>query len=473
MTKNAYLIAILFLLLASCTADTQPITPSVGSPTQTISPQPLSQDQLYTKTASPSNTATPSLTTTFDPHNIQTVTPSTPEVCPILEYNSEPPPLDIDKLFMSNVEIMNDYILDYLNKYGVEAMSQMVNENSRFAVIDLTNDGNPELVYADDNGMTFTVFGCQGGEYKIILGFPADAIAFRGRILAINDGNRNGIPEIAFNTGYYSQGGHYYRVFEWDGTQFQNIFFLYVNSTGELTFTDIDNDGVQEIIINNGVPYWGLVYIEFGPWRNTTSTYKWKGSQYVLVQEECDPPEFRFQAVQDGDRLFLAGDYDNALAFYQQAITSENLKWWSSELRYYLIQEYLFDFGWVESIPDYPAEDKNEYISLSAYSYFRIMLIYLTKNQEANARGIYDLIQSKYTSEPYGRIYSEMTNAFWGEYIANQDIAFACQKAISYAKDYQNEILRYLGNTSLDFFYSIPHGDQSLEYKPESICPKK
>jgi hypothetical protein len=57
-----------------------------------------------------------------------------------------------------------------------------------------------------------------------------------------------------------------------------------------------------------------------------------------------------------------------------------------------------------------------------------------------------------------------MATAFWNEYQTTNDIERACSKAVSYAAT-NPEILTYLGGPY--------HGEQSLWYKPENVCPFK
>ncbi len=397
------------------------------------------------------------------------------------ENLAAPPPLIFSSVTGAGDEII---LLEYLNHYGMDALLQAeiifslptgetitVNPDYKFPAEDLTNDDQPEMIYI--NLFQILIIGCREEQYQTLLNISENASIRSPQLISIQDSNQNGIPETTFLTGWASQGGHGYRVFEWDGTQFQNILadsYLSVNTTGEIAFEDRDGSGIQELIVTNGVQLAGEVYQDFGPWRNVTRIYKWNGSQYVFVQEEWDSPEYRFQAVQDGDRLFLAGKYDRALAMYQQAITSDKFKWWRPELRGYMMAEEYSTYG-TATLPSPPVEDKNEYIALSAYSYFRIMLVYLAENQPAYAHDIYQVIQSQYANDPYGKPFAEMATTFWEEYTATQNIASACQEATFYAKNHQNEILPYLGNTSGDLASSAYHGEQSLNYVPESICP--
>ena len=61
-----------------------------------------------------------------------------------------------------------------------------------------------------------------------------------------------------------------------------------------------------------------------------------------------------------------------------------------------------------------------------------------------------------------------MATDFQDEYQRSSDIGLACSKAIEYATEHAVDILAYLGNGEYGMVY---FGDQSLEYKPEDVCP--
>ena len=373
-------------------------------------------------------------------------------------------------------------ILDYLNNFGVEALKPH-NEYGTFKFADLTNDGLDEIIlYQGYHGMD--IIGCQAGKYQIIYGVLFWG-AWPGGVELIADVNHDGTNEIVINQGYASQGGHTYEVDEWDGREFRNIveqressdnqWFgnLSVNATGRIEFKDLNGDGIQELILHQGIQLIGEVWYDFGPWRDATDTYSWNGSQYVFVNEEWSTPEYRFQATQDGDRLFKKGDYDKALGMYQLAITSPTLKWWGNAIREYnQTTEYMTPAE--AALVPYPPEDKNAYAALSAYAYFRIMLLYLVQGHEAEARDVYNIIERRDMSAESYEAFGLLAQSFWDEYLNSKNLASPCQKAITFTTDHQTAILQYLGNMSnSNLGNGIFYGEQSLTYEPEDVCPVK
>jgi tetratricopeptide (TPR) repeat protein len=262
-------------------------------------------------------------------------------------------------------------------------------------------------------------------------------------------------------------------IYEWDGQQFQNIVqtddYDVVTMMGPFAVrvADIDGNGTQELITNGGIPTWFVDYADGIPWREQSDTYIWNSKAFVLNQTEFSAPEYIFQAVQDGDRATLRGDYKKALSYYQQAISDSTLEWWTQERKDYEEANIYSDFGTTYTSIPQPVPDPAEKTSLIAYSQYRIMLLYLLQDMDIEAQIAYNMLVKQFPEGQVGHSYVEMANAFWNEYKANSNTKQACVKAIAYASKHQTEILKYLGNTSQSYY----HGQQSLEYNPSDICP--
>jgi len=381
-------------------------------------------------------------------------------------------------------------VLNYLNTYGPQPIILAHGKSGKlrysFAYQDFTNDGIPELAFVSD---LFYIYGCSHGKYQLIFTQTyLDGYVSPFAIQDIQDGNRNGLPEIMFFAGQETQGGHSYRLYEWDGSQFQNLLVseypddpdggeIFVDAVeGRVEFRDLDHDGVQELVSTDGIPIWE-VYVDGLPWRIERHFYRWDGNHYVDYHQEFDPPEYRFQAVQDGDRLSLSGDYDRALDLYQQAILSNNLKGWSPELRKYLQDTYI-----ATPVKPTPISDRNEYYSLAAYARYQIMLLHLVRGRLPEAQVVYNTLQERFGGEEVGHLYAELAAAFWADYLVSQSIEQACHQAIEYAALHKIKMLHYLGNikntddlslAAGNLSLAFDHGYQSLVYSPADVCPFK
>jgi hypothetical protein len=336
---------------------------------------------------------------------------------------------------------------------------------------------------------------CDNGEYVDEMHFlPGDP--FLGPpIMAIKDLNLDGVPELIIEGGVMSAGVMSYYIFEWTGTEFSTLtgseqqlsswvltsvgrgvtwyefWNIYAPHEGSIEGTgssaaiaDTDGNGTLELIVNNDIPIPNRRYD--GPWRRTSETYKWNGIFFALNQINIDPPIYRFQAVEDGDRLSLIGNYQGALDLYEAAISSDKLTAWS--LANYQAQQDAVGEGL--ATPTLIPFDQAEFDNLAAYSYYRIMLVDSLLNDNGAAQSAYDTLQARYPIDKQGHIYAGLATVFWQEYQSPQSIADACADAIQYAEEYKDSIFEYLGNLQN---FANTHGSQSHYYVTWDVCPFK
>jgi hypothetical protein len=233
---------------------------------------------------------------------------------------------------------------------------------------------------------------------------------------------------------------------------------------GSISSRDLDGDGVQEIIAFSGMGAESF-YVLGLPWRHEWQYFRWDGRNYVLYDRGYSAPEYRFQAVRDGDRLALSGRYDEALESYQEAIFSGELEWWSAERRQYEQEVYGFEHWGKPAPTTTPVPDPDEYPNLAAYSRYQIILLHLLRGWEPEAKTTYDTLQAKFPEGVAGHAYAEMAAAFWAEYQSSKSFGGACDAAVQYATEHEQDILQYIG---WDF-----HGWQNPIYKPVDVCPFK
>jgi hypothetical protein len=273
--------------------------------------------------------------------------------------------------------------------------------------------------------------------------------------------------------GVASQGGHSYGVYEWDGEKFSSRIrsdnpeysengFVWVEVTGGIHYDDVNNDNVQELIVDSGIPLWETYHSGL-PWRNKRTIYKWNGKYYVPDIVEFAQPELRYQAIQDGDIATDQREYNKAFELYQAGIFDTNLRGYSPEIRKNLQNAWLSQIGStpVPTPTQYP-DDPTEYPRLAAYAYYRIMLLHLVQNQESDATAVYNTLQQKFGNDQYAHPYVEMASAFWNAYQSTHKMYDGCAAAIQYAAEHP-EILIPLGS---DY-----HGAQSHVYVAADVCP--
>lgn len=469
MKKLFSLFFAISLILSACgTVSTTPAQTGMPIVTHTAT-------QTVTSTITPLPTFTP----TFDVSTIVTVTPAEKAECPTsIPY----PEKDFDLFEFwenGNYQSPEEAALALLNKYGSEVL---VNYERSFgdspetmAFQDFTNDGVPELAIRltlNTSFSSFDIFGCQDGEYHLLLSIPSNGLGYAPIIVSIEDNNKNSVPELTILEGYLSQGGHSFGVYEWDGEKFTSLLppnhpdqpdstFLWVEATGKIYYKDVDSDFLNELILESGIPVWEIYYVGL-PWRNNSTYYKWNGQVFAPYKSEFTEPEFRFQAVQDADLAFTQQEYGKAVVLYQEAIFSDELRSYSPEIRENLRAIWEAQYGEVPTPTPYPIEDPTEYPSLAAYAYYRIMLLHLVQGQEAEAESTYQTLQDTFGADPYAASYVEMATKFWEAYQSTNKMYDGCAAAIQYAVEHP-QILTPLGS---DY-----HGWQSHIYVPADVCP--
>jgi hypothetical protein len=405
----------------------------------------------------------PSPFATFDVHLIRTATPSTAEKCPQVKPESIATPEIYDK---EGRFIHQEDIRAFLNQYGPQPfLKGKAQEYSQY--LELTHDGIPEFIFSTNS---LYIFGCKNGQYVKLFALGPDAYSMPPGIEAIQDINKNGIPELYVLTARGTQGSRSYRVLEWDGNKFRDLFDIPPSTftdrntikieSGTITFEDFNQDGMQELVTVSGQPLKNTDTANSGgPWRKLKTYYRWDGMHLMYYKKIFDPPKYRFQAVLDGDQASRDGDLDQALNLYQQAISSDQLEWWS-------IERALAEKLATDPNPVLPPPDINEYPNLAAYSLYRIMLIHLVNGYSSDAQAVFTSLQKRSPTGKPGHAYNELAQVFLDEFTNSKNFAISCKKAIEYAAAHPDDIFTYL-----DGYY----GWQAPYYKqnPEIICPFK
>jgi hypothetical protein len=284
------------------------------------------------------------------------------------------------------------------------------------------------------------------------------------------------MPDLALveTTCHYCTG---VLIYEWNGQEFQSIVRTWMidPSLNELSYYEIaeligyaeaklidtDHNGTYEIVLTGGVPSSiGDAYFN-GPYRSTTLTYMWDGQYYSRFSQVYSPPEYRFQAIQDGDEASLRRNYDEALNFYQDAIFSDKLKSWSADIHQQLIAQNEAIFQRTPTPTELPP-DPQEYYQLAAYARYRIMLLHLIRGYQQEAKIVYDTLQEKFPERNAGYPYAEMAKLFWLDYTSSHDLGLSCKAAVNYARTHP-EILTPLTGSEYGFW--------NRTYLSSDVCP--
>jgi len=310
---------------------------------------------------------------------------------------------------------------------------------------DLTGEGTPELIMgyiAPGDVGTLLIFGCQGGRYVQLYEAIADGLE-PPQILAIGDVNNNPPAEVVFVRRQCSTADAceiQTQIIYWEYTvgRFANILPdpVYTIDDPDVSLpemTDIDSDEVDELVINlesNG-------NAATGPLRTGVNIYDWNGQFYVLSIIQLDPPRYRIQVVQEGDRAFSFQRMDEAIAAYQLALDGEDLRYWFN---------------------DGP-------ITVTSYTLYRMILAYAYLGDGTGLLNAVTRLQEEFppaegTVEEEAPVYVEMANRFIDTLNITNDLHESCLEVQSIIEARPE---------ALDFVNR--YGQQSKTYTALELCP--
>lgn len=477
----------LALSLAACTGipvETTPtysVTSTVAAttslpPTASITPYP------FTRTPRPSSTRTQTLTATttavpfrirptFDPASIVTVTPALAAQCPTVDpsfkhifqdqgaesgygYNSDAFHLQTDILYALNQGASLASVRGSLPEVTGDGDPLGLSEENLLEK-DLTGDGISEVVFYHPFNR-YAIFTCKNGEYTLALDIPSNGL-YSVSQMTTEDLNLDTLPEIVLGVADYVavRPGLMVFIFGWDGESFQNLsatdywdeFYLpeivryEFGLTGGYDIQDVSENGLKGIAVEQEYVKMGDPY--FGPWRDVTQIITWDGTEFSLQMPIFTPPIYRFQAVHDGDRAFIAGEFEKALDFYQQVLDDRNLKAWS-EAHFDQLRESLNNEFDGKPTPTALPDDPTEYLNLAAYARFKISLVLLAQGNEEQAREEFERLQLDYQEGQPGYEISQMAKVFWDSVKSGELPSLGCDNVRTYAELHWKTTKQYL-----------------------------
>ncbi len=300
------------------------------------------------------------------------------------------------------------------------------------ANIDFTGGGEAEVIAAysvPGAGGSLVVLGCAEGRYIKL--YEADT-AGTPQIVHTGELNANGAPEILYSSqecaaendcSYRSQ------VITWQPGEGHLVSLLNgaIISQNLPEIGDFDNDRVIEIVIrmtSTGTP-------STGPLRTGVTIYDWDGVNYTRSITQLDPPRFRVQVVQQGDRSLARGETQTAVDLYELALRDEELRNWFN--------------------------DDTEV--LRSYTLYRLLTAYAFTEDE-DLLPAFQSIQQTYPDPLNAPVFAQMSSTFWNALQVTGNLRSACIEV-------QNLVRARPEAISLLTRY----GGSSPVYTAESLCP--
>jgi hypothetical protein len=298
--------------------------------------------------------------------------------------------------------------------------------------IDLTGDGEPETIVAIIDPFTadqlpapsgmLLIFGCKAQQVRLFYASLAPQpqvlprLVQTGNLIAAPRGNQIAIlsSHCGANTCFDQL-----EVLGWDGQALIDLLAAPLElPAAQYQFVQADADPALEVQAERGVnPSIGA-----GPQRTEKQLWDWNGAQYVKVQTDWSPVEYRIHAIYEADDALAAGDEQRAIDWYGRALTDDTLKDWLTEIGYTR------------------AHDKD---TLKAYARFRLLLIGLRRG-EANAHDQLDALAAEYPEGSPVHQTQQMAQLLWDTYQATQNWAETCVTVNRFANE-EFEIVDDLG----------------------------
>jgi hypothetical protein len=303
------------------------------------------------------------------------------------------------------------------------------------ADFDLTGEGVAETIVsylAPDGGGTLMIGACVSGRVELV--YDALLGGEPPQIVWTSDMTFDGAPDLLFASRVCTDEGddtcgYRTQLITWRAAlgRFVNLLGEPIASNQVPTVEDVDQDRVNELVVRLD----DQGDAESGPRRTGIAVYDWNGGSYVRALVQLDPPRFRIQVVQQADAAFAAEAYDEALALYELALTSPDLRNWQADDAQFL----------------------------QTYVTYRVMLVYSYLEDEQRIE-LSQQLQQQFPEAASAPVYVQMTLAFWNALQVTNNLRSACaevQTIIAARPEALAAINRY--------------GSESPTYSAEALCP--
>ncbi len=461
--------------------DCYEITPvPTATPTQTLTPTASNTPTITpthptaTTSTTPTRTSTPAPTPTFNIAPLARATSAPPAQCPSDGDPELPDLASAGSIGEEELERIRIFLSEGGSIEDVRSEFVSIGRDGMLLQRDLTRDGVPEIIFTQP---FLQVLGCTGGSYQQLLQVYPEDPTFPVLRVTIADLNGNTVPELVVETEFW--GMHDYtlnvRVYEWDGENFINRMaseidhpllergLLYWESgralmyNGDLKLGDVDINGTIELVLRGGF-IGGMEALVSAPQLSEEHIWMWNGREFTIVEVGFSEPTIKFHAASLGDLYSLLGKFEEATAFYQQAIFDQELQAWNVEWI-----EYAMMGTGLEPGQSPPREDYEQGQRISTYARYRLLLVNYLLGNDAAVEIQYQTLEKIKEKGYAGQLYAELAGVFRQAYLEEESITDGCRAAQQFAERNARDILGPLGPGV--------YGVASWGYDPEDICP--
>ncbi len=348
----------------------------------------------------------------------------------------------------------NDNMITERDMQIVLFQAEVNNDSAEESIISIRQPYEAEGVLYGPVGVSYRtavfIFGCREHRYVTLhlLILDRKEIDLPSGLLAVEDLNGNGIKEIVVSTveniGNRGIQNLFAKVLEWNGAAFREVLlpdsqnhFAGRTIDSVVEFRDVDGNGTKEILVPR--KYWhdeAGVDCELGPDRNSSAVWMWEGDLYQYMWSEFAAPQYRFQAAYDGDYYSYLGLFRTAETMYLRAVFDSSLQPgsyvdWSRDGECPLAEN--------------AKPDATEPQKIQAYARFRLVELLVRVGRVLEAQTHWDFLRTHFPIGAPGHIYSYLANAFWWEYVKEEDVSAACAVVKQEAEKNKAEVFGLFG----------------------------
>jgi len=260
-------------------------------------------------------------------------------------------------------------------------------------------------------------------------------------LLKVVNLNKSRYPQIVFSEQHCSNLSctSAVRVLSWYGNKWYDLTPAVpeMENVKRVGFENRDNDGSLVLVISGGV----TEAADAGPQRRRTEIYRYDATStaFRLSETTFEASNYLYFRILDGNEALARQHYDDAIAYYIDAVYNDKLKLWATE------QGNSFD------------GQQSERTALVAFGRFRLGIAYLLKGERQKASDIFNVALNR---DGDYKLWTQAFIAPYQDHSVTATVAEGCASALKLSQQ-RPDLIQPLNK----FGYANPL------FKPEDICP--